>query len=494
MASNDRLSTGVTGLDEILGGGLPGGHMYLLEGDPGAGKTTLALQFLLEARNRNDTALYVTLSESIRELQQIVRSHGWSIEGLNLLETLPSVETLLPEDQYTVFQPADVELANTFKRISDEVNRLNPVCVVIDSLAELRILSHDLSRYRRHLLALKQFFESRRCTVLLLDNVGSAGSERYDASVLSVVHGVFRLEHLNRIYGLQRRRIEIVKLRGASFYGGYHDYEIETGGVRVYPRLAAVNHNPAEHEPGSLSGVGELDSLLGGGLDRGTSTLIIGPAGAGKSSIALQYATAAADRGEYGMVFTFDEGLRTLFQRARELKLNLAKHVQEGTLLVKQLDPGEITPGSFIQQIRVAVERQRLRVLVLDSVNGFMAALADQHEMMPQLHELISYLNERNVVTILVMAQYGILGSSMATPVDVSYLADTVVLLRFFEAHGRVRRAISVVKKRSGGHEHSIREFQIGPGGIVVGAPVTDFHGVLSGSPVFVGASEQLMN
>jgi circadian clock protein KaiC len=435
--------------------------------------------------------LYVTFSESLRELRAIARSHGWSLDGVEVFEIIPPPESLLPADQYTVFHPGDVELGNTLKGILEKVETIKPARAVFDSLSEIRLLSRDAARYRRQILGLKQFFESRHCTTLLLDD--QPRTETSDTAVLSIAHGVIRLERMHRDYGAKRRRLEVVKLRGLKFHDGYHDYDIKTGGLAVYPRLATMDHTVSAPLEGSVSGIPETDELLGGGLDRGTSTLLAGPAGSGKSSIAVQYAAAAAERGEPVAMYLFDEGLTLLFRRARGLGMNLQEHVDKGRLLVHQLDPAELSPGDFIHQIRDAVLARGLRVLVIDSLNGFLNAMPGEQLLTVQLHELLSFLNQHGVVTILVLAQYGILGSTIESPVDLSYLADTVILLRFFEAEGKVRKAISVVKKRSGGHEDTVRELRIGPDRIMIGAPLADFRGVLSGIPVYVGEARHLM-
>lgn len=486
-----RVSTGIPGLDSILDGGLPEDHLYLIEGDPGSGKTTLALQFLLAAHRRGEPVLYVTLSESVRELRAIARSHGWKLDGIEIFPVIPPPESLLPEDQYTVYHPGDVELGNTVKVILEKVDSVKPTRVVFDSLSEIRLLARDSARYRRQILGLKQYLESRHCTALVLDD--RPRTEASDTAVLSIVHGVIRLERMSREYGAKRRRLEVVKLRGLRFHDGYHDYDIRTGGLVVYPRLATMDCQPSHTEEGSASGIRELDDLLGGGLDRGTSTLLAGPAGAGKSSIAMQYAAAAAERGENVTIFLFDEGVTTLYRRARGLGLDLPRFVRSGHLQVQELDPAEISPGEFMHQIRNAVLSQGLRVLVIDSLNGFLNAMPGEQLLTVQLHELLSFLNQHGVTTILILAQYGILGSGIESPVDVSYLADNVILLRFFEAEGKVRKAISVVKKRSGGHEDTVRELKVGPDRIIVGAPLSEFHGVLSGIPVYVGDARHLI-
>jgi circadian clock protein KaiC len=487
-----QISTGLEGLDAILCGGFPEDHLYLIEGDPGTGKTTFALQFLLEGHRRGEPVLYIALSESERELRMISRSHGWNLENVHIVEVMPAPESLMPEDQYTVFHPGDVELGTTLKGILETVKEIKPTRVVFDSLSEIRLLARDSSRFRRQMLGLKQFFTSRHCTALLLDD--RPQNNNSDTTVLSIVHGVIRLERMSREYGSKRRRLEVVKLRGLKFHDGYHDYNIRTGGLVVYPRLVAVNHQPAGPAEGSLSGVAQIDDLLGGGLDRGTSTLLVGPAGCGKSSIAIQYAAAAAERGEFVGVYLFDEGLTTLFKRSRALGQDLEKYIAGDRMMVQQLDPAEIAPGDFIDQIRRTIAERGLRVLVIDSLNGFLNAMPGEQLLTVQLHELLSFLNQRGVVTILVMAQYGILGSALDSPVDLSYLADTVVLLRYFESGGKVHKAISVVKKRGGAHEDTVRELKVGPGCIMVGEPLTRFHGVLSGVPTYTGDAERLMN
>jgi circadian clock protein KaiC len=484
-AAQARLATGCSGLDLILNGGFPANRLYLVEGDPGTGKTTLALQFLLEGVRLGEPVLYVTLSETKEELTAVARSHGWTLEGVNLHELIPPEESLKTESQYTIFHPSEVELAETTKAVIDEVERIQPRRVVFDSLSEMRLLARDPLRYRRQILALKQFFAGRRSTVLLLDDRTSTNA---DLQVQSIAHGVLMLEHLELDYGAERRRMRVSKLRGSRFRGGFHDFAIRTGGIEVFPRLvAAARSHEFKHET-VASGVTELDALLGGGLDRGTSTLVMGPAGSGKSSLSAHFAAAMAKRGEAVASFLFDEGLNTYLSRAAGLGTDLKTAVEAGRLKVQQVEPAELSPGEFAHAVSAAVERDGARLVIIDSLNGYMQAMPDERFLTAQMHELLSYLNRQGVVTILVMAQHGFMGAAMSSPVDVSYLADSVVMLRYFEAAGAIRRAISVVKKRTGRHEDTIRELRLSASrGVEVGAPLTDFRGVLTGVPVFTG-------
>ena len=479
-AAPDRLATGNTGLDSILEGGFPANRLYLVEGDPGTGKTTLALRFLLEGARRGEPVLYVTLSETREEIVDVAASHGWSLEGVNLYELIPPEDSLKVETQYTIFHPSEVEFGETTTAVLDEVERIQPRRVVFDSLSEMRLLARDPLRYRRQILALKQYFAGRQCTVLLLDDRSSTGS---DLQVQSIAHGVVELEHLALDYGAERRRLRVVKLRGSKYRGGFHDFKIETGGVAVYPRLVAAEHRQEFAREMITSGVAQLDALLGGGLDRGTSTLILGPAGTGKSSIAAQFAATAAERGEHAASFLFDEGVNTYLSRATGLGRDMKRQVESGHMSIQQVDPAELSPGEFAHFVRRAVERDGARVVVIDSLNGYLQAMPDERFLTVQMHELLTYLNQQGVVTLLVVAQHGFMGANMGTPVDVSYLADTVLMLRFFEARGAVRRAISVVKKRTGYHENTIREMRMSGGGITVGEPLKDFQGVLTGVP-----------
>jgi circadian clock protein KaiC len=481
-----RLKSGVEGLDDILNGGFPSNHLYLVEGDPGTGKTTVALQFLLEGTRAGERCLYVTLSESRRELQGVAESHGWSLDSIPIFEMTPQEEDIDPDAQYTVFHPSDVELADTTASVLKQVDAVQPTRIVFDSLSELRMLARDALRYRRQILGLKRYFAGRNCTVLLLDDRTAEG---HDLQLQSIAHGVIMMQSMEREFGVKRRRLEVRKLRGSRFREGFHDYTIETGGVVVYPRLVASEHLPGHHIRSVSSGLPELDQLLSGGLDSGTSTLLMGPAGCGKSTIAAKYAVAAAERGENAAVFTFDETLTTYVHRATGLGLDVEKHMQAGRLSVQQLDPAELAPGQFVHTIRELVESRQTSLLVIDSLNGFLNAMPGEQFLTLQLHELLSYLNQQGLTTIFTLAQHGLIGSSMESPVDVSYLADTVLLFRYFEAHGELRQAISVLKKRSGRHERTIRALSFSDGKVSVGPPLHNFQGVMTGVPQPVGQS-----
>jgi circadian clock protein KaiC len=488
-AIDQRVPTGIRGLDDILRGGLPAQRVYLLEGDPGTGKTTIALQFLLDGVARGETCLYVTLSETATELRAVARSHGWSLDGLLIHELTPSEGMLGPDSQYSLFHPSEVELSDTIKGVIEQVSRHSPSRVVIDSLSEMRMLASEALRYRRQILALKQFFVGRHTTVLLIDD--HAG-HRGDLQVQSIAHGVIRLEQRTGEYGAKRRRLEIVKLRGVEFCDGYHDLRITTGGVRVQPRLVAANHRQQRSISPVPSGIAALDDLLGGGLSTGTSAIIIGPAGVGKTSLATQYAASHCRSGGRAAIYLLDERLNTFEHRTRGIGLNLGPLVEDGRVHIEQWDPDQITPGHFADNVRARVERDNVGVVLIDSLNGLLNALRNEATVLAQLHELLSYLNQMGILTVIIVAQHGVLGSVIASPLDISYLADTVIMLRFFEAKGAVHKAISVVKKRTGGHEHTIREFEITDAELRVGPPLTAFRGVLTGVPEFVGDAEPL--
>jgi circadian clock protein KaiC len=475
------LSTGIAGLDDVLSGGFAPNRLYLIEGVPGSGKTTLALQFLMEGARLGEPVLYVTLSETEEELREVAASHGWSLKGITVRELIPSEDNLKPDDQYTMFHPSEVELTETTKTILSDVDQIKPLRIVFDSLSELRLLAGNPLRYRRQILALKQFFAGRSCTVVLLDDMTTTS---HDLQVQSIAHGVLRLEQLYPEYGAERRRLMVLKYRGTRFRGGYHDYNIRHGGLEVYPRLIAGEHRPLPVNDRLDSGVEGLDSLLGGGIERGTSTLVLGAAGTGKSSMAAQFVDSAAERGLRSAFFIFDESINTLLTRTSALKIDLRKHVKSGLVTIQQIDPAELSPGEFIHAIRRAVEQNEACVVVIDSLNGYLNAMPAERFLVIQLHELLTYLGQRNVATILISAHQGLIGSNMTSPVDASYLADSVVLMRYYETKGEVRQAISVLKKRGGQHERSIRDFTLDRGGIQVGEPLRDFRGILTGVPV----------
>lgn len=485
--SEKRLSTGIEGLDDILTGGLPKGHLYLVEGDPGTGKTTVALQYLMEGARVGEKGIYVTLSESKLELEQVARSHGWDISPITIFEMIPSDEDLSPEAQYTVFHPSEVELADTITSILEQVESVDPQRVVFDSLSEFRMLARDPLKYRRQILALKRYFSGRNITVLLLDDRTAEGNTN-DLQLQSIAHGVIKMQSLERDFGIKRRRLEVHKLRASYFREGYHDYTIRTGGVAVYPRLIASEHMPGFERKHILSGLPELDDLLRGGLHTGTSSLLVGPAGCGKSTIALRYAYSSALRGEKAAIFTFDESLGTMIDRAKNLGMDPTELIASKKLEMHQIDPAELSPGEFVSRIRRMVDEEDLALLVIDSMNGFLNAMPHEQFLAMQLHELLAYLGQQGIATLLTLAQHGFIGVTNSS-IDISYLADTVLLFRYFERAGSIRQALSVLKKRSGTHERTIRELIFDAGQIRVGPPLDEFEGVLTGAPTYLGQS-----
>ncbi|HYE06026.1 MAG TPA: ATPase domain-containing protein [Planctomycetota bacterium] len=484
-----RCSTGIEGLDLILGGGYPLHRFYLIQGDPGVGKTTLALQFLRGGAACGERGLYITLSETRAELLGVAQSHGWDLNGFEILDLSTIEQQLLDEQQNTVFPAAEVELNQTIGSILERVEAARPTRIVFDSMSEMRLLAQSSLRFRRQMLALKQHFIDRSCSVLFLDDNTSGESDR---NMQSLVHGVIQLEQMTPEYGNERRRLRVVKMRGAPFAGGWHDYAIETGGMRIFPRLVAAQHHRRFADAPLSTGNPRLDSMVAGGLDRGTSTLFIGPAGTGKSSFAALIATAAAERGEKAAIWTFDESLKTMLKRMRAIAVPLAKHIDAGRIHLQQIDPAELSPGQFAHLVRESVEVKGASVVVIDSLNGYLTAMAESRQLALQLHELLAYLSQLGVVTVLTLAQHGMVGA-MQTPIDVTYIADTVFLLRYFEHAGQVKRAISAVKKRSGGHEREIREYRIGDTGIDLGEPLREFHGVLTGVPTFHGDRDAML-
>lgn len=483
------ISTGAAGLDEILGCGLDPDRLYLYEGRPGTGKTTLALQFLLEGARQGEKTLYISLSESEQELRIVAHRHGWSLDNVSVFELVSSEASLDPDRELTVFHPSSMELSETTKIIINKIEELNPSRVVFDSLSEMRLLAQSPLRYRRQILALKHFFTGRRCTVVLLDDLSS---QTTDIQLHSIAHGVVLLEQTPVDFGAERRRLRVIKMRGIQFKGGYHDFAIQKGGLAIYPRLVAAEHHKRFTGEFTTSGNAELDALLGGGLERGTNALLIGAAGVGKSTLALTHAVAAAQRGEHAVIFAFDEGRGTIDARARAIGLPVREAVEAGTLRIQQIDPAEMAPGEFAYLVRCSIEQDNARLVVIDSLNGYLNAMPDERFLILQMHELLSYLSQVGVVTILVLAQHGLVGP-METPIDLSYLSDAVVMLRYFEADGRVRRAMSVLKKRSGAHEDTIREYQLTPRGIRIGPPLTEFSGIFTGTPRYTGGPKPLM-
>lgn len=486
-----KASTGVSGLDDILGGGLSNGHVFLLEGTPGTGKTTIALKFLLEGASRGERCLYFTLSENETELRDGAASHGWTLDdNIEVFELVPPETVLDSSREQSLLYSSDLELGETSKAIIETFERIKPSRVVLDSLSEIRLLAQSSLKYRRQILALKHFFARHSATVLLLDDRTSDVS---DKTAHSIVHGVIQLEELAPNYGAERRRLRIVKYRGTPFRGGYHDFTIQTGGVAVFPRLRAVEHRTKFHRKQLTSGIPELDSLLGGGIEQGSSTLVLGPAGTGKSLFALQFIWAALNRGERAAMFVFDEELGLLYERLLPLGYDLEAKRAEGLLHIEQVDAAELSPGEFAHRVRRVVDHSRAGSVVIDSLNGYQAAMPDEASLVLHIHELIQYLNRQGTNTFLTVAQHGLVGD-MKAPVDVTYLADTVILLRYFEALAQVRRAISVIKKRAGRHEETIREYRIGDAGLTIGPPLEHFQGVLLGVPTFVGDGGPLMS
>jgi circadian clock protein KaiC len=485
-----RASTGVEGLDFVLGGGFACNRLHLLEGNPGSGKTTIALQFLMAGAASGEAGIYVSLAETEQELRDGARSHGWVLdERVNIFELVPPESVVDPEQQQSLLYSSDLELGETTKRMLETIGRLKPKRVVIDSLSEIRLLAQSSLRYRRQVLALKHYFAQNQSTVLMLDDLTTDSTDR---AVHSIAHSVIHLDQLAPIYGGERRRLRVVKCRGQAFRSGYHDFTIGAGGVQLFPRLVAAEHR-ANFTGGPIkSGVAALDALLGGGITAGSSTLVLGPAGTGKSLLVLQYIAAAVRRGERAAIFVFDEELGLLLTRAKELGVDLAAMREAGKVVVEQMDAAELTPGEFSHHVRACVDRENVRVVAIDSLNGYQAAMPEEQFLTLHLHELLQYLNRRGAATFLTIAQHGMM-SDMRQPIDITYLSDTVIMLRYFEAFGRVRRAISVMKKRVGAHENTIREFKIDSTGLVVGAPLQEFQGVLRGVPTYVGQSQPLM-
>jgi circadian clock protein KaiC len=487
----NKAATGIVGLDEILSGGLTRGHTFLVEGAPGAGKTTVGLQFLLQGANAGERSLYITLSETEQELRQGAASHGWTLnDKITVFELVPPESLLDNEQQQSLLYSSDLELGETTKQIFDAVERVKPSRVVLDSLSEIRLLAQSSLRYRRQVLAIKHYFARHGVTVIMLDDLTSDAA---DKTVHSIAHGVILLEELAPVYGAERRRLRVLKYRGQKYRGGYHDFTIATGGIQVFPRLVAAEHRTRFTRRPLSTGLTEFDALLGGGVESGSSTLILGPSGTGKSLIAMTFAMAAVARGEKAALFIFDEELGLLFDRMSGLGIELEAARAHGDLIIEQIDAAELSPGEFAHRVRATVDTGNVKTVVIDSVNGYQAAMPEENSLILHIHELLQYLNRQGATTFMTVAQHGLVGE-MQAPVDVTYLADTVVMLRYFEAAGRVRRAISVIKKRTGTHESTIREFRIARDGLTLGEPLEAFHGVLRGVPIYAGDRAPLLH
>lgn len=478
----DRAATGIQGLDELLMGGLPRRKLYLVEGTPGVGKTTLAMQFAMRGAADGERVLYVLMSENEAESIEIANSHGWSLEGVEMMFQSHSAY-LKQEAQQTMLHPAEVELPEATRPIVERIDEFNPQRLVLDSLSEFRLLANDERFFRRQLLALKEYLAERGCTTLMLDARARTSS---DVHVHSIASGIIELEQLSPKFGANRRRLQVRKVRGMQYLGGYHDYVIRKGGIEVYPRLVAAEHRNDYAEGVLRSGNPQLDNLIGGGLDKGTSTVLLGPAGVGKSNISLQYAVAAARRGEKSAIYAFDERTQTILRRAKGIGLGLEQFLESGLIKLLQVDPAEMTSGEFSQAVREDCRAGR-KLIVIDSLTGYFQSMPEEHFLLLHLHELLSYLNQQGAVTMMIVAQHGIVGSNMQPPLDVSYIADNVFALRYFEHAGTIRKAICVFKRRSGTHQRTVHEMQITPDGIWIGEPLADFHGVLTGVPTVTG-------
>jgi circadian clock protein KaiC len=489
-ASNNKAKSGIWGLDDVMEGGFSRGHVFLLEGEPGAGKTTVGLQFLLAGVQAGERCLYITLSETEQELRAGAASHGWQLgDDIKVCELLPPESLLAGEQHQSLLYASDLELGETTQQIFDAVKRQNPSRLVIDSLSEIRLLAQSSLRYRRQILSIKHSFARLGITVLLLDDVVSDAT---DKTVHSIAHGVVRLEQIAPAYGAERRRMRVLKYRGQKYRGGFHDFTINTGGITIFPRLIAAEHRKRTPRTQLSTGIREFDSLMGGGLESGSSTLILGPAGTGKSLLAITFAMAALARGEKAALFIFDEELGLLFDRMKGMNIDLESARDGGRLMIEQIDAAELSPGEFANRVRRIVDEKDVKTVVIDSLNGYQAAMPEENSLILHVHELLQYLNRRGAATFVTVAQHGLVGD-MHAPIDVTYLADTVILLRYFEARGKVRRAISVIKKRTGNHESTIREYRLGSRGLSMGEPLEAFQGVLRGVPSYSGDKEPLL-
>ncbi len=499
LKPEQQISTGIDTLDDIMHGGFTADRLYLVEGYPGTGKTTLAMQFLLDGVAKGERGLYVTLSETRDELNGIAASHGWSLDGIDIHELVDQEKLTQEQAQYTMFEPSEIELGTTIDGVLKKVEAIKPKRIAFDSLSEMRLLAQGPLRYRRQILGLKQFFVGRGCTTLLLDDKsgGDLAVDANDQQLQSIAHGVIRLEQSLNHYGTERRHLRIIKHRGRDFVGGRHDVLLKRGGMEVFPRKIVEVTDWKSGGKNVSSGNAELDGLLGGGILEGTSTLLLGPAGVGKSTTATQFAVAAADRGERAVFFEFEESRHAFMERSRGLGFDIDRHMESGAIELRQMTAGETTPAEFASQVREAVKPdqhgRKVTVVTIDSLNGYLNSMPHEQFLLIQLNDILQMLGRRGIVSFLITAQHGMMGSAMKTPVDASYMADNVLLFRFFESAGEIRQAISMVKKRTGKHERTIREFNLSEGGLQVGPPLTQFHGILSGTPTYQGDRDELI-
>jgi circadian clock protein KaiC len=481
------IETGIPELDVILRGGLPKNRLHLIEGAPGTGKTTLGLRFLLDGVDRNLRCLYVTLSETTEELVTTASTHGWNTDGIEFFELIP--EEAQPERQQTVLFPTEVEFGKTIEQLTKRIEEFNPDRIIIDSVSELRMLAQDKLQFRLQMTSLKRFLQQRDITVLLLDDL----TENDKGDLHSFVHGVLSLGLFERDYGAARRRMRIAKMRGVNFQSGWHDYAIVTGEILVFPSLIAEEHESVVQGIPLLSVFDDLNSVFPQGLDRGTTTMLIGPSGAAKSTIAMSYALAAQRDGESASFFSFDETYETFQRRNESMNLDPTEAMDAERFYWRRMNPSRISPGEFVWQVRRDVEDRNVRVVVIDSINSYLSTMPEEQSLILHLHELLSYLNKRGIVTILVLAQQGVVGD-VENPVDLSFLSDTVILCRFFEAAGTLRRALAIVKRRTGTHTLAIHEYRLSSSGMQVGPELTELRGIFTGVPAYTGAHEELLD
>jgi circadian clock protein KaiC len=495
-----QISTGIETLDNIMHGGFTADRLYLIEGYPGTGKTTLAIQFLLDGASKGERGLYVSLSETREELEGVAASHGWTLDGIDIHELVDQEKLTQEQSQYTMFEPSEIELGATIDGVLKKIEAIKPKRIAFDSLSEMRLLAQGPLRYRRQILALKQFFVGRGCTTLMLDDKsgGDLATDLNDQQLQSIAHGVIRLEQSLNHYGAERRLLRVIKHRGRDFIGGAHDVLLKRGGMHVYPRKTLEDAQWQSTGKNISSGNEELDDLLGGGLMEGTSTLLLGPAGVGKSTMATQFAVAAAQRGERSVFFEFEESRHAFLQRSRGLGFEIDRYIENGLIELRHFTAGETTPAEFASQVRDAIkpdaQGRKVTVVTIDSLNGFLNSMPHEQFLLIQLNDILQMLGRHGVVSFLITAQHGMLGMAMKTPLDASYMADNVLLFRYFETAGEIRQAISMVKKRTGKHERTIREFNLTQSGLKIGNPLTDFHGVLGGTPSYRGKQEDLIS